>query len=197
MVASLYEFAYPIYRRTALSERLRRRRFERITRLLGLQPGASVLEVGCGRGVDFAQFATGTYAVTGIDVADVDRVCAFDFRQLDARSLPWPDKHFDAVVSIGVLEHVQPLDVLCQVTNEVRRVARRFCVIVPSAGTLLEPHTWSPLWQLRDRRTKPQCAYELNYFSDEAWLQFPGFIGATTQRYWHAPGVQNLIIYSK
>ncbi|MBU1705994.1 hypothetical protein KKG19_04710, partial [Patescibacteria group bacterium] len=29
---------------------------------------------------------------------------------------------------------------------------------------------------------------------DEAWLQFPGFLGANTQRYRHVPGIQNLMI---
>jgi SAM-dependent methyltransferase len=155
-----------------------------------------VLEVGCGRGIDFAQFALGKYNITGVDIADVERVCDFPFHQLDARSLAWPDEAFDAVVSIGVLEHIQPIDRLCLVTSEIRRVGKSFCVVVPSSGTWLEPHTRSLWWQNRDRNRKPRCEYDLNYFSDEAWVQFPGFEGAKTQRYWHAPGVQNLMIIS-
>jgi len=191
-----YKLLYPIYRKTGLAQRLRKTRYERIASRLGLRTGARVLEVGCASGIDFMQFAGGLDA-TGIDIADVPRVGDFQFHQMDARSLPWADGHFDAVVSIGVLEHIQPIDVLCQVTSEIARVGKRFCVIVPSNGTLLEPHTWSPLWQLRGQHRKPACQYELNYFSDEAWLQFPGFVGASTTRYWHAPGVQNLMIHGE
>lgn len=190
----LYKAIYPIYRASGISMWLRKRRYKMICRELGLLPGARVLEIGCAAGIDFAQFAVHEYQYTGIDIADIEKVCTFDFRQCDGRSLPWPDKHFDAVVSIGVLEHVQPIEALCDVAKEIRRVASKHCVIVPSNGTLIEPHTWRLFWQNRDVRKKPACDYELNYFSDEAWLQFSGFRGATTKRYWHAPGIQNLII---
>jgi ubiquinone/menaquinone biosynthesis C-methylase UbiE len=176
-----------------MSRRLRYRRFKMIRDVLNLQPGHKLLEVGCATGVDFMQFAD-DYQATGVDILDLPKACNFDFLQLDAKSLPWGDKHFDAVISIGVLEHIQPMEHLCAVTREIRRVAKRFCVIVPSNGTWFEPHTWSPFWQLRGQASKPICSYPLNYFSDEAWLQFPGFGEATTRRYWHAPGIQNLMI---
>jgi SAM-dependent methyltransferase len=186
---------YSLYRDTGISTRLRRARFDRVEEVLDLQPNDKVLEVGCARGIDFAQFALRKYLYTGVDTADVDRICDFEFRRLDARHLPWPDRHFDAVVSIGVLEHIQPMNVLCEVTSEIRRVGKRFCNIVPSSGTWMEPHTWSLFWHARDRRKKRPCEFELNYFSDEAWLQFPGFEKANSLRYWHAPGIQNLMIY--
>jgi Methyltransferase domain len=190
----LYQALYPLYRRTGFSRNAKVRRFERICAAVDLRPGQVVLEVGCAAGVDFMQFAEAFHR-TGVDIADIPRVCDFEFHKMDARSLPWPDKHFDAVVSIGVLEHIQPMDVLCNVTRELSRVAKRFCVIVPANGTLIEPHTWSPFWQLRGQHSKPRCQFELNYFSDEAWLQFPGFENAKTSRYWHAPGVRNLMIH--
>ncbi|MEZ5453514.1 MAG: class I SAM-dependent methyltransferase [Thiothrix sp.] len=188
-----YKTLYPLYRKTGASTYFRKRRFDLIREMLALTPGQRVLEVGCSSGIDFMQFAD-QYQVMGVDVRDVPKVCDFPFQQLNAKSLPWPDRHFDAVVSIGVLEHIQPIDTLCAVTAEIRRVAKRFCVIVPSNGTWIEPHTWVPWWQLRGQHTKPPCAFELNYFSDEAWLQFPGFLDAVTKRYWHVPGVQNLMI---
>lgn len=189
----LYQTLYPLYRKTDLSNRLRKRRFNLIRDTMNLQPGEKVLEVGCASGVDFMQFAE-DYDATGVDILNLPKVCSFNFVQTDAKALPWPDKHFDLVVSIGVLEHIQPIDRLCQVTSEIRRVAKRFCVIVPSNGTWLEPHTWSLFWQSRGKHAKSECAYELNYFSDEAWLQFPGFINAQSKRYWHVPTIQNLMI---
>ena len=197
MAPSLYSAIHRMYRKTNLSDRLRKRRFAMIEQAVQLRSGQRVLEIGCGRGIDFAQYAVDQCSLTGIDVADVQRVCDFEFHQLDAKSLPWPDGYFDSVVSIGVLEHIQPLDVLCQVTSEIRRVGKRFCVIVPSVGTWVEPHVGSFFWQLRDTAKKPRYAFELNYFSDEAWLQFPGFVNARVHRYWYAPGVQNLMICSE
>lgn len=189
----LYRTLYPLYRKTSISNHFRKRRFEKICEALNLKPGDRVLEVGCASGIDFMQFAE-DFDATGIDLVNLPKVCDFNFQQMNAKSLPWPDNFFDAVVSIGVLEHIQPMTDLCDVTNEICRVGKRFCVIVPSNGTWIEPHTWSPLWQMRGQFAKKPCAFELNYFSDEAWLQFPGFIGANTRRYWHVPGIQNLMI---
>lgn len=189
------EALYSIYKKSSLSTRLRRNRYDRIVKSLKLQTGENILEVGCARGIDFAQFAVQDHKFVGVDIADVDRICKFEFHQLDARRMPWADQEFDCVVSIGVLEHIQPLDVLCQVSLEIRRLGKRFCMIVPSSGTWIEPHTWTPFWQLRDKnRKKPYKHDELNYLSDEAWVQLPGFVGAETKRYWHAPGIQNLMI---
>lgn len=46
-------------------------------------------------------------------------------RQADARHLPWPDKHFDAVFAVSVIEHIEDADVALR---EMMRVGRRVIV---------------------------------------------------------------------
>lgn len=77
--------------------------------LLDLQPGARILDVGCGPGRHAVEFAKAGLAVTGVDVSGRFLVLAADaaraagvgasFFEVDARQMPFDDE-FEAVVSI-------------------------------------------------------------------------------------------------
>lgn len=96
--------------------------FRLISRLLGIRPGDTVLEVGCGSGYFTRRFAEKTHTenVTGLDIDPA--MLAFartrDKRQRyvegDAQALPFPDHAFDRVVSVAAL---------CFVKNERRALA--------------------------------------------------------------------------
>lgn len=89
---------------------------------LGLKPGMRVLEIGCGWG-GFAAFAAENYgaAVVGASISQEQinfagstyrKLCesrAIDLRFMDYRHIPreFPET-FDAIVSIGMFEHVGP-----------------------------------------------------------------------------------------
>ena len=89
--------------------------------LLGISVGERVLDVGCGSGAVTREIArrlgSGGVAV-GLDpspaLLDVARELAkeagfgerIEFREGDARQLPFPDSSFDAVVSVTVLSHI-------------------------------------------------------------------------------------------
>ncbi|KAJ3804023.1 cyclopropane-fatty-acyl-phospholipid synthase [Lentinula aff. lateritia] len=91
-----------------------------IARRARIRPGSHVLEIGCGWG-SFAILAAGTYGATveAITISDVQKLAIDENIQaaglsdhinvhvMDYRSMP-PSFHqaFDAVVSIGVMEHV-------------------------------------------------------------------------------------------
>ena len=192
----LFRNTYPRYKASGLARTFKMRRYRKILELLEVEAPATILDVGCGTGADFTRFAVEDGFLThGLDIQSQDQLCEFTFTEGNATALPFPDKHFDAVVSIGLFEHIQPIEDLCAAAQEISRVGRRYCVLVPSVGTLVEPHTLAPLWAMRDRNHKDPTDYALNFLSDEAWLQLSGFSGASTKRLWYLPGIQNLLIF--
>jgi cyclopropane-fatty-acyl-phospholipid synthase len=86
-----------------------------VCRKVGLRPGMRVLDVGCGWG-SFAKFAAERYGVSvlGITISDEQAqlgksLCAdlpVELKVQDYRELKSYDEKFDAIVSIGMFEHV-------------------------------------------------------------------------------------------
>jgi len=186
---------------------LKKRRVQCIGQLLGAKlddaawlANKRILEIGCGNGKDFVQFFRDfpEMQIYGIDLHDHKiKQDNFKFVQSDASKTGFPDNYFDICVSIGVLEHIEPIEKLSMVISEINRISKSFAVIIPSINTLLEPHTAEFLWQLRDPNRKAKYS-SLNYFSDEAWLQFAGFSNAASARFRYFPLlITNTIIYSK
>lgn len=136
--------------------------------------------------------------IYGIDLVDKGlRQNNFTMLVGDASHLDFPTDYFDVVLSFGVLEHVQPVEKLCSMISEIARVGQSYYNVVPAVSTLVEPHTSSVLWQMRSRDRKV-AHRSLNYFSDDAWLQFKGFEGATLKRFFHIPiFISNLLIYKR
>ncbi len=108
--------------------------------------GKRILEIGCGRGRDFLKHFEDIEGIElyGIDLKkrkELDDIKNFTFICADAESIPFPDNYFDIGVSIGVLEHIAPVEKLARVLTECERVCKSFVHIVPSVSTLWEPHT--------------------------------------------------------
>lgn len=187
---------YGAWKVGGLGTRLKRRRFHHLCRRLDpLPPNPRVLEVGCSTGKDFLQFLPKDCEIFGVDLIQYSELDPrVNFVLADAEMLPFPDKYFDLAVSIGLLEHVQPIEKLCNVIREIERVAKQYAVVVPCISTPLEPHVLRMGWQIRGHYSK--APFEaLNYFSDDAWLQFGGFRSARTERLWYLPGlIHNLCI---
>ncbi len=96
---------------------------------LGLRPGMSVLEVGCGNGKTLAALKAIGCDVVGIDFSEEAVVSCrqlipgVDARQGDILNLELDDSSFDAVVLFHVLEHVLPED-MPLAASEIARVLR-------------------------------------------------------------------------
>jgi SAM-dependent methyltransferase len=94
--------------------------FEKLHHLLRLVDfdgyrGRTVLEVGCGAGVDLARFARGGADVTGVDLASsAIELARANFAQqglqgrfevADGEQLPFPDNTFDLIYAHGVVQY--------------------------------------------------------------------------------------------
>jgi SAM-dependent methyltransferase len=110
--------------------------FEKLHHLLRLVDfdgyrGRSVLEVGCGAGVDLARFAKGGAEVTGVDLApSAIELARANFSQqglrgrfevADGEHLPFPDNCFDLVYAHGVVQYTANPR---QLVEECRRVVK-------------------------------------------------------------------------
>jgi len=151
------------------------------------QPGASVLDVGCGPGtitVDIAgRVAPGR--VVGLDAAaDViakastlgDGIDTVEFVVGDAYALDYADNSFDVVHSHQTLQHLaRPVDAL----RELRRVVKPGGVVavrdVDYAGTIIHPRTegiaaWETLYQEvhRSNGGEPDAGRRLKQWALEA-----------------------------
>jgi SAM-dependent methyltransferase len=124
-----------------LAARARRRRHARFFALTGLQPGARVLDVGCGR---LGLRALEPHLdITGVDLADQPGYPG-PFVRADASSrLPFADGEFDLVYCSSVVEHVPP-EHRSTFAAELRRVGHGWFVQTPAWSFPIEPHALLP-----------------------------------------------------
>jgi hypothetical protein len=69
----------------------------------------------------------------------------------DGSTIPWPDGHFDWVISNSVIEHVPPAD-RERFSAEIRRVGRNYLVQTPAYAFPIEPHFVMPFLHWLPRR---------------------------------------------
>ena len=108
---------------------------ETIWRLLDLEPGMEVLDLACGHGRIANRLAQRGVRVTGLDVTPLfleqarrdaaERSVEVDYVFGDMRSLPWPERRFECVISwftsFGYFDDIGNQKVL----SEAHRVLRR------------------------------------------------------------------------
>ena len=97
---------------------------------VGIEPGARVFDVACGAGLVALPLAEAGFRVHGIDLAEgaIETAQArvltgtdASFAIADAYDTGEPDAHYDAVLLLDMLEHVErPADVLLEAARVVR-----------------------------------------------------------------------------
>jgi SAM-dependent methyltransferase len=145
----------------------------------GVAAGRSVLDVGCGFGLETLRLAA--RVAPGGRVAGIDKSADFiaaagaraaaahlaiDFRTGDADALPWPDAAFDCVRAERLLIYLEDLR---RAVREMRRVLR------PGGGlALIEPDFSTTTLNLPDRAVvRRALAHEVDTAVVQSWLPGP------------------------
>lgn len=114
-----------------------------------LIPGERVLEIGYGSGVTFLNLHDQFSKIDGLDInAPSKRVTALyrslavdvNLRKGNVLKMPYPDKKFDCVLAISILEHLKPNEQIIAM-KEVQRVLKKggqFIYGVPIASRAME-----------------------------------------------------------
>ena len=140
-----------------------------------------VLDVGCGRGDTVAWLLEQGFNASGLDVRPEyiangrNYIGADRLALLDGPSYPYPDGHFDIVMSDQVFEHVSDLQSL---VAEVARTTKPGGVglhVFPAKWRFVEPHLhapivhWLPKGRIRRRaiRLALQAGATAPYFTDQ------------------------------
>jgi protein-L-isoaspartate(D-aspartate) O-methyltransferase len=127
---------------------------ETMARHYGLQPGARVLDVGCGKAFLLYEL---TQAVPGLEVRGLD-ISAYALenakeevrpflRQGHARQLPYEAGSFDLVISLNTLHNLYCFD-LDQALREIQRVGREHRYVVVESYRNEEEKANLLYWQL-------------------------------------------------
>jgi ubiquinone/menaquinone biosynthesis C-methylase UbiE len=149
----------------------------------GIKPGMRILDVGSGKGFllhDLLESVPGV-EVAGIDVSSyavahtMESVKPF-CRAGSAEKLPWPDKHFDLVVSINTLHNLYIQD-LWPALREMERVARGSKYLCVEAYRNEREKVNLMYWQLTCRafHTPEEWAFvfkETGYTGDHEFIYF-------------------------
>jgi SAM-dependent methyltransferase len=124
----------------------------RTVELLALQPGANVLDVGCGSGasaIPAAEKVGPKGKVVAVDLADRlleiarrkaarQKLKNIEFRRGDVENLGYPDQHFDTVICVFAIFFVP--DVAKQIRELWRMVRPRGQLAITTWG----PRVWEP-----------------------------------------------------
>lgn len=88
---------------------------ERIAKVFPDASICSILDIGCGGGLNSNPLAKMGYQVTGVDISeeslqvarDFDETKTVNYLHADALSIPLPDQQFDVITALDFLEHVE------------------------------------------------------------------------------------------
>lgn len=129
------------------SRAVKARKIERLLKLEPVGRPINMLEVGTGSGGIAHYFGTHrtlNFHVQAVDVTDTRQIReGYRFTQVSDVLLPFPDAHFDVVISNHVIEHVGDSGAQRRHLAELRRVLKPDGLVylaVPNRWQVVEPH---------------------------------------------------------
>lgn len=92
-----------------------------------LPPNSTVLDIGCGNGKNMI-YGNGRLKMFGLEqsqsLCDICTERGLNVVQGTALKLPFPDNHFDAIIMIAVIHHIDPKEHI-HALNEIKRVLKQ------------------------------------------------------------------------
>ena len=154
----------------------------------GLQDGAKILDVGCGRGFLLHEFTRllPNCTIAGFDVSEYAIATAKDevrdklFIHRAQDALPFADQAFDLVISLNALHNLPPQQVVAAL-QEMERVGKQKYLVVESfrdAEELFNLQCWALTCE--------------SFFRPETWLwiyDLAGYTGDYEYIYFEAPPI--------
>ncbi len=126
---------------------VQRVRFRLVRRLLGEARYPRILEIGYGSGVFMPELARRGDELYGIDPHPKNREVAAVLEQHGIRAqlhsgsaeeLPFPDAHFDAIVSVSAIEYVPDIERCCREMGRVLKPGGKLVICTPGHSRLLD-----------------------------------------------------------
>jgi ubiquinone/menaquinone biosynthesis C-methylase UbiE len=168
-----------------------------------LQPGWSVLDVGCGSGHVLAELAS-DHGVMGLDIVDCRETDLPEFQLYDGVHLPCADASHDVVLLTFVLHHV-PNERKPALVSEARRVARRHVLVLEDT-----PRTFLDRWVCaahgRAFRRKIGSSAAFGFYGQRQWESFFAAQGMRVarsvalprfERDWKRPWARSLFVLER
>jgi ubiquinone/menaquinone biosynthesis C-methylase UbiE len=174
---------------------IQRWRFRLIAKLLADEHCERLLEIGYGSGVFMPELARYSKALFGIDphpchsqvtASLATHGIAAELHSGTAESLPFPDAHFDCIVSVSALEYIPDIDIACQEMVRTLKPGGRLVCVTPGFSPLvdwgLRVLTGEQASQYGDRRERLMPALH-RYFAQERQLSVPPLGGKFLRLY--------------
>lgn len=136
---------------------------------------ASLLDVGVGQGVFINILALLKIfkKLDGIDIANHKYLInlGFNFILMDATKLKYPNNHFDVVVCMEVLEHLENDEEVPKIISELRRVAsKKILITVPFNEQPLPDYHKRSFSENKIRELFPDGRLTLLYKQGTSWI---------------------------
>lgn len=149
----------------------------------GLDSNSSVLDAGCAKGFmvyDFKQIIPGI-KVEGIDISDYAITnCKEEIKPFvkvgDVKSMDYPDKSFDVVISINTIHNLELPD-LKKALKEIQRIQRRGSFITVDAFRNEEERQRMEAWNLTAKTV----------LHVDEWKSLFNEVGYTGDYFWFMP----------
>ena len=147
-----------------------------------LKPGDKILDVGCGKGFMLYDFAklNPDFNIFGIDISKYAIENCIEplkgkLQVGNAISLPYPDNHFDLVISINTHHNLDGEDII-NAFNEVERVTKKNSYIVLDAYSNEKEKEELTNWNLTAKTIKhvddwKKFFEEINFKGDFYWFK--------------------------